>query len=66
MPEMKNLLSSAVDFLKEVTTELKKVTWPSKQEVIGSTIIVCVVVAIYAVILGTMDGMFEAVIRRLI
>lgn len=63
---MKNLLSSAVDFLKEVTTELKKVTWPSKQEVIGSTIIVCVVVAIYAVILGTMDGMFEAVIRRLI
>jgi preprotein translocase subunit SecE len=66
MPEMKNLLSSTVDFLKEVTTELKKVTWPSKQEVIGSTIIVCVVVAIYAVILGTMDGMFEAVIRRLI
>ena len=63
---MKNLLSSTVDFLKEVTTELKKVTWPSKQEVIGSTIIVCVVVAIYAVILGTMDGMFEAVIRRLI
>jgi len=63
---MKNLLSSTVGFLKEVSTELKKVTWPSRQEVIGSTIIVCVVVAIYAVILGTMDGVFEAVIRRLI
>ncbi len=63
---MKNLLSSTVNFLREVSTELKKVTWPSRQEVIGSTIIVCVVVTIYAVILGAMDGVFEAVIRRLI
>ncbi|MBU1626065.1 preprotein translocase subunit SecE, partial [bacterium] len=31
-----------VDFLKDVRGELRKVTWPTRQDVIGSTIVVIV------------------------
>ena len=55
-----------VSFLVEVKEELKRVTWPDRTELIGSTIIVCVVVAIFSVILGGMDTAFGYVIKQLI
>lgn len=63
---MKNLVTFIGRFTKEVLTELKKVTWPSKNEVVGSTIIVCVLVIVFAAILGAMDGTFSSFIRKLI
>lgn len=53
-------------FLNEVKTELKKVTWPTRDELIGSTIIVCILVVIFAIILGGMDAIFSTLIRQLI
>ena len=44
-----------VRFLKEVRTELKKVNWPPKKEVIGSTIVVIVSVFILSFFLGIVD-----------
>jgi len=44
-----------VRFLKEVRTELKKVNWPAKKEVIGSTIVVIVSVFILSFFLGIVD-----------
>ncbi len=55
-----------ISFLNEVKVELKKVTWPGKDELIGSTIIVCILVLFFAVILGTLDAGFHSVVRRLI
>ncbi|MFQ5478546.1 MAG: preprotein translocase subunit SecE [Candidatus Binatia bacterium] len=42
-------------FLNEVTTELKKVVWPSRQETTAFTGVVLVVVTFVAVYLGLVD-----------
>ncbi len=44
-----------VKFLKEVRTELNKVTWPTKQELMGSTIVTVVVTLIISVFIGIVD-----------
>jgi len=43
------------DFFEEVKLELKKVVFPTKKEVIGSTWVVIITVLIAAVFLGVVD-----------
>ena len=43
------------NFFREVKVELKKVVFPSREEVIGSTKVVVVLVLIIAVFLGMID-----------
>ncbi len=43
------------DFLKEVKIELKKVSFPGRAEVIGSTKVVIVTVLIISMFLGVVD-----------
>ncbi len=50
-------------FLKEVVAELSKVTWPSKDEIIGSTIVTIVVSCIVAVFIGIVDQTLTAIIK---
>ena len=47
-------------FLKEVNGELRKVTWPTKQELIGSTIVVVIVSLILAIFIGIVDRILGA------
>ena len=42
-------------FLLEVKTELTKVSWSTRQELIGSTVIVIIITAITAVFIGIID-----------
>ncbi len=44
----------------EVTTELKKVTWPTRKETFAATIVVIVTVLVSALILGVFDKMWGA------
>jgi len=44
------------DFLQDVKLEIKKVVFPSKKEVVGSTWVVIVSVLISAVFLGIVDA----------
>jgi preprotein translocase subunit SecE len=53
-------------FVTEVKTELKKVSWPTREELISSTIVVLVSVAIMAVFVGTCDLVFSRLINLLI
>ena len=50
-----NILSRSVQFLREVKMELKKVTWPSRKQTVGSTIVVLVLVMIISFFLGAVD-----------
>ena len=50
-----NFVSKSVQFLREVKMELKKVTWPSRKQTIGSTVVVLVLVTIIAFFLGAID-----------
>ncbi len=42
-------------FIKEARAELKKVTWPTKKQIMYSTLIVITVILISAVYLGILD-----------
>lgn len=50
-----NFFQKAVDFLTEVKVELKKVTWPTRKQVTGTTIVVIVFVFVVAAFLGLFD-----------
>ncbi len=50
-------------FIREVKVELKKVTWPSKKESIGSTTVVIILVIIVAIFLGLVDLGLAQIIR---
>jgi preprotein translocase subunit SecE len=50
-----NFLTKSLQFLREVKMELKKVTWPSRKQTIGSTVVVLVLVTIIAFFLGAVD-----------
>jgi preprotein translocase subunit SecE len=45
-----------IKYVKETVTELKKVTWPSKQELIGSTMVTIYVSVILAVFIFVVDS----------
>ncbi|MEP0827196.1 MAG: preprotein translocase subunit SecE [Candidatus Zixiibacteriota bacterium] len=49
------MLEKIVRFFKEVRAELTKVTWPTRQELIGSTIVTIVVTVIISVFIGIVD-----------
>ena len=59
-------MAKIVTFLYEVKAELAKVSWPTRDELIGSAIVVCVLVAVSAVIFGAMDAGFSVLIRQLV
>lgn len=42
-------------FFREVVAEFKKVTWPTRREVTGSTTVVIIVVFVIALFLGAVD-----------
>lgn len=53
-------------FLYEVRLEMKKVTWPTRKEITGSTVVVIVTVIIVAIYLGIIDNILQYAIRLLI
>ncbi|KAF0119371.1 MAG: preprotein translocase subunit SecE [bacterium] len=57
------MVNETIKFLREVKVELKKVSWPSRKETIGSTSVVLVVVIIVAMFLGLIDIGLSRLIR---
>lgn len=47
-----------VSFIAEVFVELDATTWPTKDEVVNSTIVVLFTVAFFTVFMGVIDYMF--------
>ncbi len=60
------MFSKIKTFFREVKIELKKVVFPSREEVIGSTKIVVVLVLIVAVFLGMIDMLLSKIIGMVI
>ncbi|MGD8992050.1 MAG: preprotein translocase subunit SecE [Desulfobacterales bacterium] len=58
-----NFFQAAIQFLREVKIELKKVTWPSRKQTIGSTAVVIVLVLIISMFLGFVDIGLSNLIR---
>jgi len=49
------MFDRAKEFLREVKVEIKKVVYPSKEELIGSTWVVIITVIVVSIFLGIVD-----------
>jgi preprotein translocase subunit SecE len=70
-PEVKTgPLQSFQDYVRDVRVEMSKVTWPTRDELRESTIVVLVMVMIMTVFIGIADWIlsraFQAVVRLLV
>ena len=50
-----NIAARSTNFVKEVRSELTKVSWSTRQEVLGSTFVVIVITAMLAVFIFIVD-----------
>jgi preprotein translocase subunit SecE len=64
-PPTENIFTRAAQFLREVKIELKKVTWPTRKQTMGSTLVVIVLVMIISLFLGLVDLGLSTVVRAL-
>jgi preprotein translocase subunit SecE len=58
-----NVFKKITNFLKEVKIELTKVSWSTRQELIGSTVVVITVTFIMAVFIGLIDILLSHILR---
>ena len=56
---------SITTFLSETKVELKKVTWPTKQELIANTIVIIAVV-LCAALIWIIDSIFSMLFRMIL
>jgi preprotein translocase subunit SecE len=61
--EKNSYLDTMLQFLREVKIELKKVTWPSRKQTIGSTVVVIILVIIISLFLGVVDIGLSSLVR---
>ncbi len=53
------------NFIQEVREELKKVTWPSRKEVVRLTLVVIIISLVMAFYIGLLDVVFAKVLELL-
>ena len=58
-------MSKIVQFVRESKAELKRVDWPSKEDVFSSVKVVIISTVVIAVLLGVLDLAFTQVFRFL-
>ena len=58
-------MAKVVQFIKESKAELKKVVWPTKEDVLSSVKVVIISTIVVAVILGALDLGFSELFRLL-
>ena len=53
-------MAKITGFIKECGAELRKVTWPTRDDVVSSVKVVVVSTIVIAVVLGALDLLFSA------
>ena len=66
LEKLQQLPSRTVSFYGDVKSELKKVTWPSKKEVYGTTVVVIVTVFFFGFYLFLVDSILQILVRWLL
>ena len=62
----KRFYSKIVEFFKDLRSELKKVTYPTKSETVGSTAVVLIFVFIVGIFLAMTDALLVKLVRQII
>jgi preprotein translocase subunit SecE len=63
---IKNWTQNAKQFYADVRSEMKKVSWPSRQEVMGTTVVVIVAVFFFGFYLGLVDYLLALGLDRVL
>ena len=59
-------MKKIIDFIKESYAELKKVTWPTRDDVVAQTVVVVISLAAVAIALAVIDFLSFKVIEWII
>lgn len=59
--ESRGKLARIADFLRDVRAELRKVTWPTMEELKKATTVIIVFVMVMGLVIGLMDATFQFV-----
>ncbi len=59
-------MSKIIEFIKESRIEMKKVTWPTRQETIRYTSSVIIISAALALFLGGLDYVFQYILNNFV
>jgi len=60
------MIGKTNDFLGNVKSELKKVTWPTRKDTYASSLVVIVLVLVSAVFLGGVDLVLSRLVRLIL
>ncbi|GJM17185.1 MAG: protein translocase subunit SecE [Thermodesulfobacteriota bacterium] len=66
MDKIRQLSTETAQFAKDIESEAKRITWPSRPEAIKSTLAVIVISGIFAAFLAGVDSLFAWLIRLLL
>ena len=61
-----DFLRRTQEFIREVVAEFRKVAWPSRQELINSTVVVIAVTVVVALFLGAVDVVLARIVERIL
>ena len=61
-----DFLRRAQEFVREVIAEFRKVTWPSRQELANSTVVVIGVTVVVALFLGSVDIVLAKIVEAIL
>jgi len=64
--KIKGWAVSAREFYQAVRSEMKKVSWPGRQEVISTTLVVIIAVLFFGAYLGVVDGLLGYGVNKLL
>ena len=56
-------MASPAELIRQVKQEATKVTWPSRRETIMATIMICIVVAIFALFFFATDYVISSLVK---
>ena len=56
------IISKPINFVKEVRVQLTKVSWPTREELIGATVVVIVSIFLAATFIGIVDLIFSRIL----
>ncbi len=66
LEKLRSLPGRTSAFIADVRSEMKKVTWPSKKEVYGTTIVVIVAVFFFGFYLFFVDSILQVAVQKII
>lgn len=66
LEKLQQLPGKTISFYGDVKSELRKVTWPGKKEVYGTTIVVIVTVFFFGFYLFFVDSMLQILVKWLL